>query len=111
MFGYATTETQTLMPAAISLAHRLMEAQHRAFKDNQLPWLGPDAKAQVAMLYDKSRQPMAIKNVVLSTQHLEGIAQSDIIEGIMDVIIHPHIPKSLITLIPSFLSIPQGALF
>ena len=97
MFGYACNETTTYMPAGIALAHALMHAQTQAFHTKRIPWLGPDAKAQVTVVYDEGHQPMAIDNVVLSTQHHDGVPQQELHQAIMEYIITPVIPKHLIT--------------
>ena len=68
MFGYATNETDVLMPAAIQLSHRLVEKQAEVRKSGELAWLRPDAKSQVTLVYDNGK-PVAIDAVVLSTQH------------------------------------------
>ena len=91
MFGYATSETDVLMPAPIYYSHRLVEKQAQLRKDGVLPWLRPDAKSQVSLRYENG-QPVAIDAVVLSTQHDEGIAQSDIHEAVMDLIIRETLP-------------------
>lgn len=76
MFGYATNETDVLMPAPIQLSHRLMERQAQLRKDGTLPWLRPDAKAQVTLRYDEHHQPLAVDALVLSTQHNPDISQN-----------------------------------
>ena len=69
MFGYASNETETLMPAPVYYSHRLVEKQAQLRKSGALPWLRPDAKSQVTMSYDESGKPVSIDAVVLSTQH------------------------------------------
>jgi S-adenosylmethionine synthetase len=91
MFGYATDETDVLMPAPIYYCHRLVEKQAELRKQGVLPWLRPDAKSQVTLRYEGGR-PVAIDAVVLSTQHDENIAQSDIREAVMDLIIKETLP-------------------
>ncbi|TXS90677.1 methionine adenosyltransferase [Parahaliea maris] len=91
MFGYATNETEVLMPAPIYYSHRLVEKQAQLRKDKVLPWLRPDAKSQVTLRYDNGK-PVAIDAVVLSTQHDEEISQSDIHEAVMDLIIKETLP-------------------
>ena len=91
MFGYATNETDVLMPAPIYYAHRLVERQAELRKHGTLPWLRPDAKSQVTLRYENSK-PVAIDAVVLSTQHDEDISQSDIREAVMDLIIKEVLP-------------------
>jgi S-adenosylmethionine synthetase len=91
MFGYATNETDVLMPAPIYYAHRLVEKQAELRKHGTLPWLRPDAKSQVTLRYDAGK-PVAIDAVVLSTQHSPDIAQTDIHEAVMDLIIKETLP-------------------
>jgi S-adenosylmethionine synthetase len=91
MFGYATNETEVLMPAPIFYSHRLVEKQAELRKRGTLPWLRPDAKSQVTLRYENGK-PVAIDAVVLSTQHDEGISQSDIREAVMDLIIKEVLP-------------------
>ena len=92
MFGYATNETEVLMPAPIYYSHRLVERQAELRKNGTLPWLRPDAKSQVTLRYDNGK-PVAIDAVVLSTQHDEDIKQSDIHEAIMDLVIKEVLPE------------------
>jgi S-adenosylmethionine synthetase len=91
MFGYATNETDVLMPAPIYYSHRLVEKQAELRKHGVLPWLRPDAKSQVTLRYDNGK-PVAIDAVVLSTQHDADIAQADIREAVMDLIIKETLP-------------------
>ncbi len=91
MFGYATNETDVLMPAPIYFSHRLVERQAELRKNGTLPWLRPDAKSQVTLRYDNCK-PVAIDAVVLSTQHDEDIKQSEIHEAIMDLVIKDVLP-------------------
>ncbi len=91
MFGYATNETDVLMPAPIYYSHRLVEKQAELRKNGVLPWLRPDAKSQITLRYENSK-PVAIDAVVLSTQHDEGISQSDIHEAVMDLILKETLP-------------------
>ncbi|MGB1140917.1 MAG: S-adenosylmethionine synthetase N-terminal domain-containing protein, partial [Halioglobus sp.] len=80
MFGYATNETDVLMPAPIYYSHRLVEKQAELMKNGTLSWLRPDAKSQVTLRYDEGK-PAAIDAVVLSTQHDPDISQSDLQEA------------------------------
>ena len=91
MFGYATNETDVLMPAPIYYSHRLVEKQAELRKHGTLPWLRPDAKSQVTLRYEEDK-PVAIDAVVLSTQHDPDIAQADIHEAIMDLVIKETLP-------------------
>ncbi len=88
MFGYATDETEVLMPTAIHLAHKLMEQQASVRKAGVLGFLRPDAKSQVTVRYEESR-PVAIDAVVLSTQHEPDVSHKDLSEAIMDDVIKP----------------------
>jgi S-adenosylmethionine synthetase len=94
MFGYATNETDSFMPAAIHLSHRLVEQQAkvRKKKNSPLPWLRPDAKSQVTLRYENGKA-VAIDAVVLSTQHDPSIKQKDLIEAVRAYIIDPVLPK------------------
>lgn len=91
MFGYATNETETLMPAALEYAHRLVRRQAEVRKNGVLPWLRPDAKSQVTLRYENDK-PVAIDAVVLSTQHSEDIKHSDLVEAVREEIIKPILP-------------------
>ncbi|MGB5973421.1 MAG: methionine adenosyltransferase [Nodosilinea sp.] len=93
MFGYATSETDTLMPAPIYYAHRLVERQAHLRKQGVLSWLRPDAKSQVTLRYENLK-PVAIEAVVLSTQHDPDISQADIREAVMEEIIKPVLPNA-----------------
>ncbi len=95
MFGYASNETEVLMPAPIEYAHRLMQRQSELRRAGELPWLRPDAKAQVTLNYDGNR-PVAIDAVVLSTQHDPSISQADLFEAVMENIIKHVLPAELL---------------
>ena len=88
MFGYATNETDVLMPTAIHLSHQLVARQAAVRKSGQLKFLRPDAKSQVTVRYE-NHKPVAIDAVVLSTQHNPEISHKDLSEGIMDEVIKP----------------------
>ncbi len=94
MFGYASNETEQLMPAPIHYAHRLVEQQTRVRKQtgSPLPWLRPDAKSQVTLRYD-SGKPVAIDAVVLSTQHDPEVGLDELRAGVMEHIIRPVLPS------------------
>lgn len=96
MFGYATNETDVLMPAPIQLSHRLMEKQAELRKNGTLSWLRPDAKAQVSLRYDEHGKPSAVDALVLSTQHDPSISQADLYEAVMEEIIKKVIPADLL---------------
>ncbi|HTP38056.1 MAG TPA: methionine adenosyltransferase [Steroidobacteraceae bacterium] len=92
MFGYATNETDVLMPAPITLAHRLVKRQADVRKRGKLGWLRPDAKSQVTLRYEHNK-PVGIEAVVLSTQHSDDISTSKLREAVMEEIIKPVLPK------------------
>lgn len=97
MFGYASNETDVLMPAPIEYAHRLMEKQAELRRSGQLPWLRPDAKAQVSLRYDvNTGLPIAVDALVLSTQHDPEVSQSQLTEAVMEEIIKPVIPRQFL---------------
>ena len=96
MFGYASNETDVLMPAPITYAHRLVKRQAELRKNGTLPWLRPDAKSQVTLRYEDDK-PVAVDAVVLSTQHIEDIAYDTLREAIMDEIILHELPEEWIT--------------
>ncbi|NVJ51258.1 MAG: methionine adenosyltransferase [Gammaproteobacteria bacterium] len=91
MFGYATNETDVLMPAPIHYSHRLVERQAQLRKDGTLPWLRPDAKSQVTMRYEDGK-PVSVEAIVLSTQHDPDVTQEEIVAAVMEHIIKPVIP-------------------
>jgi S-adenosylmethionine synthetase len=91
MFGYATNETDVLMPAPIQYSHRLVERQAQLRKSGTLPWLRPDAKSQVTMRYENGL-PVAIDAVVLSTQHAPNINLEVLRNEVLEHIIKPVLP-------------------
>jgi S-adenosylmethionine synthetase len=93
MFGYASNETDVLMPAPITYAHRLVKRQSEVRKNGTLPWLRPDAKSQLTFRYENDR-PVGIDAVVLSTQHDPDIELATIREAVMDEIIKPVLPAN-----------------
>ena len=107
MFGYATNETDVLMPAAITYAHRLMERQAQVRKNGTLPWLRPDAKSQVTLKYENDKI-VGVDAVVLSTQHSAEIAQKDLHEAVMEEIIKPVLPSELLSKNTKFFINPTG---
>ncbi len=92
MFGYATNETEVLMPAPIYYSHRLVERQAQLRKKGVLPWLRPDAKSQVTLRYEHGK-PVAVDAVVLSTQHDEGISLNDLREAVLEEVVKPVLPS------------------
>ncbi|MBL4834665.1 MAG: methionine adenosyltransferase [Pseudomonas sp.] len=95
MFGYASNETDVLMPAPVTFAHRLVERQSEIRKNGTLPWLRPDAKSQVTCRYDNGKV-VGIDAIVLSTQHNPEISLSDLREAVMENIIRHVIPADLL---------------
>ena len=93
MFGYATNETDVLMPAPITYAHRLVQKQAAA-RRGSLSFLRPDAKSQLSFHYDENGNPMGIDAVVLSTQHSPDISQSELHEAVMEEIVKPVLPAN-----------------
>jgi len=93
MFGYATNESSTLMPAPLYYAHKLVEQQAkiRKAKKSRLPWLRPDAKSQLTFRYENDR-PVGIEAVVLSTQHDPGVKQKTLVEAVIEEIVKPVLP-------------------
>lgn len=107
MFGYATNETDVLMPAPIIYAHRLMEKQSKVRKKGILPWLRPDAKSQITFKYYKNKI-IGIDNVVFSTQHSKDINQKILYEAVMEEIIKPILPKKWLNINTKFFINPTG---
>ncbi len=109
MFGYATNETEVLMPAPIQYAHRLVERQSEVRNDGTLPWLRPDAKSQVSFHY-RDGKPVSIDAVVLSSQHSPDVSLSDLKAGIMEEIIQPVLkPTGWLTAETQYHINPTGA--
>ncbi|MBQ9182355.1 MAG: methionine adenosyltransferase [Neisseriaceae bacterium] len=109
MFGYACDETPTLMPFAIYYAHRLMQRQSEVRKDGRLPWLRPDAKAQLTVIYDDTTgKPVGIDTVVLSTQHEPDIAYETLKEAVIEEIIKPVLPPEMLRGDTKYLINPTG---
>jgi len=92
MFGYASDETDVLMPAPITYAHRLVQRQASVRKNGVVEWLRPDAKSQITFRYRDGR-PVGIEAIVLSTQHSPEISQALLREAVMETIIQPTLPS------------------
>ncbi|MGL4978488.1 MAG: methionine adenosyltransferase, partial [Plesiomonas sp.] len=107
MFGYASNETDVLMPAPITYAHRLMERQAQVRKDGTLPWLRPDAKSQVTFKYEDNKV-VGIDAVVLSTQHSESIGHKELQEAVMETIIKPVLPAEWLSKETKYFINPTG---
>lgn len=97
MFGFATNETDVLMPAPITYAHRLVKRQAEVRKNGALPWLRPDAKSQVTFLYDENDKILGVDTIVLSTQHAPEVSHKDLEEAVRELIIKPVIPAEWIS--------------
>lgn len=96
MFGYATNETEELMPYPISLAHKLVLQLTKVRKDGTLPYLRPDGKSQVSVEYDENGRPIRLEAVVLSTQHDPEVTQEQIHEDIKKYVFDPVLPKEML---------------
>jgi S-adenosylmethionine synthetase len=108
MFGYATNETDVLMPMPITLAHRLMKHQAEVRKSGKLPWLRPDAKSQVTVKYEDGK-PVGIDAVVLSTQHAPGITHKQLEEAVIEEIVKPVLPREWLDTDTKYFINPTGA--
>ncbi|AEX22190.1 methionine adenosyltransferase [Vibrio sp. EJY3] len=106
-FGYACNETSELMPATISYSHKLMKRQALLRKENTLPFLLPDAKAQITLEYNQNRIQQA-HTILLSTQHSPSVSLKDLREAVIEEIIKPVIPAVWITSKTRFLVNPAG---
>jgi S-adenosylmethionine synthetase len=107
MFGYASNETDVLMPAPITYSHRLVQRQAQVRKDGTLPWLRPDAKSQLSFIYEDGK-PVGIDAVVLSTQHCDTISTADLREAVMEEIIKPVLPAEWLSSNTKFFINPTG---
>ena len=108
MFGYATNETDVLMPMPITLAHRLVKRQAEVRKNGKLIWLRPDAKSQVTVRYTDNK-PVGIDSVVLSTQHAPGITHKQLEEAVIEEIVKPVLPKEWLGKDTKYFINPTGA--
>ena len=107
MFGYASHETDVLMPAPITYAHKLVKRQAEVRKNGALSWLRPDAKSQITFKYENDK-PVGIDAVVLSTQHNPEISLETLREAVMDEIIKPVLPADLLNKDTKFFINPTG---
>jgi len=107
MFGYASNETEALMPAPIHYSHLLVKRQAEVRKNGTLPWLEPDAKSQLTFRYEDGK-PVGIDAVVLSTQHRDEISLADLREAVMDQIIKPVLPEEWVTKDTKYFINPTG---
>jgi S-adenosylmethionine synthetase len=108
MFGYATNETEVLMPAPITYSHRLVQRQSEVRKNGTLPWLRPDAKSQVTFQYNSEGKIAGIDAVVLSTQHSDSISTEALREAVMEEIIKPTLPAEWLTKETKYFINPTG---
>lgn len=97
MFGYATNETETLMPAPIFFSHRLVEKQAELRRSGRADWLRPDAKSQISMRYNEAGAPESVEAVVLSTQHSPDIAQTELRDFVRSEIVEATLPAEWLT--------------
>lgn len=107
MFGYATKETDVLMPAPIEYAHRMAQRQAQLRKNGKLPWLRPDGKCQLTLVYENG-QPISVDTVVFSTQHDPSIRHQDLVEAVMEEIIKPVLPQHWLNMSTRYFINPTG---
>jgi S-adenosylmethionine synthetase len=107
MFGYASDETEVLMPAPITYAHRLVQQQAKLRKNGTLDWLRPDAKSQITFIYENN-EPVGIDAVVLSTQHCDSVSTKTLREAVMEEIIQPTLPAKWLSSKTKFHINPTG---
>ncbi len=108
MFGYASDETDVLMPAPITYSHRLVEKQAEVRKSGKLDFLRPDAKSQISFRYDADGNPTGIDAIVLSTQHSPDVSQETLKEAVMEEIIKPVIPDNWLSADTKYFINPTG---
>ncbi|WP_108651709.1 methionine adenosyltransferase [Dongshaea marina] len=108
MFGYASDETDVLMPAPITYSHLLVKRQAEVRKNGVLPWLRPDAKSQLTFAYNDDGSIQGIDAVVLSTQHREDVQQDELVEGVQEEIIKPVLPAEWLTKDTKYFINPTG---
>jgi S-adenosylmethionine synthetase len=107
MFGYASNETDVLMPAPITYAHRLVRRQAELRKNGMMPWLRPDAKSQVTIRYDGAT-PVGVDAVVLSTQHNPEVNHKNLTEAVIEEIIKPVLPEEWLSKTTKYFVNPTG---
>jgi|TARA_B100001971_G_scaffold214001_1_gene249216 S-adenosylmethionine synthetase len=108
MFGYATNETDVLMPAPITYSHLLVKKQAEVRKSGKLPFLRPDAKSQISFTYDEEGTPIGIDTVVFSTQHDPDISQDDLHTAVLENIIQPVLPANWLNADTRYFINPTG---
>ena len=97
MFGFANDETKELMPAPITYAHNITRKLAEVRKNKTLPFILPDGKSQVSVMYDENGNPESIDTVVVSTQHTPDVDMKDLHDAVIEEVILPSLPKKLIT--------------
>ena len=97
MFGYACRETKELMPAPITFAHELTRKLAEVRKNGKVPFILPDGKSQVSVIYDENGNPERFDNIVISTQHLASASLEQIREAVIEEVIYQAVPKRMIT--------------
>src|SRR5512136_1721558 len=107
MFGYACDETPELMPAPIMFAHRLGRELTKIRKTGKVPWLRPDAKSQVSVVYEDGK-PIAVSNVVISTQHAADVEHAEIEKFCIENVVKKVIPANMLNAKTEFLINPTG---
>jgi S-adenosylmethionine synthetase len=107
MFGYACDETRELMPMPIMLAHRLTHGLAKARRSRKLPFLRPDGKSQVSVVYENGK-PVRVDTVVISSQHAPEVSNKDLTEGIIEEVINKNVPQKMIDRQTRFLINPTG---
>ncbi|MCX7090452.1 MAG: methionine adenosyltransferase [Legionellales bacterium] len=107
MFGYASRETEVLMPAPIAYSHRLMERHALLRKSGELPWLRPDGKCQLTLRYENGA-PVAVDTVVFSTQHSDDITHAELVKLVRKHIIQPVLPEKWLTSATRYFINPTG---
>ena len=97
MFGYACRETKELMPAPITFAHELTRKLAEVRKNGKVPFILPDGKSQVSVVYDENGNPERFDNIVISTQHLDAASLEQVREAVIEEVIYQAVPKRMIT--------------
>jgi len=97
MFGYACRETKELMPAPITFAHELTRKLAEVRKNGKVPFILPDGKSQVSVIYDENGNPERFDNIVISTQHLESASLEQVREAVIEEVIYQAVPKRMLT--------------
>lgn len=107
MFGYASDETPEFLPLPIALSHRLTRQMAKVRHEGLFPWMRPDGKSQVSVLYD-SNQPVSVDSLVLSTQHSSDVGQEEIREALLQSVVKPVIPEEYLNEKTRYLVNPSG---